>query len=96
MSEPGATSVDYYSCLHFYFYLFISTGIHCKVHDDTYEFIIATIPGPKDTPYENIEFKLSLEFGIQYPFRPPAIKFITSVYHPNIDTGTFTLHIHIY
>lgn len=62
-------------------------GIHCIVHNSTYDFIEATIPGPKETPYENIEFKLSLEFGNQYPFRPPVIKFITPVYHPNIDTG---------
>lgn len=65
-------------------------GIHCVVHNGAYDFIEATIPGPKDTPYENIEFKLSMEFGRQYPFRPPTIKFITPVYHPNIDTGKKT------
>lgn len=26
-----------------------------------------------------------MEFGSQYPFRPPVIKFVTPVYHPNID-----------
>ena len=45
----------------------------------------AVIIGPEDTPYENGIFKLEVKFPNEYPFRPPKIKFITRVYHPNIN-----------
>lgn len=63
-------------------------GIHCFVQNDSYESLQAVIPGPKDTPYEETLFKISMEFDSQYPFQPPIAKFVTPVYHPNIDTGT--------
>lgn len=44
-----------------------------------------TIIGPKGTPYEGGIFNLDISFPTNYPFRPPNIKFITKVYHPNID-----------
>jgi ubiquitin-conjugating enzyme E2 D/E len=46
----------------------------------------ATIIGPKDTPYENGKFILEIKFPLEYPFRPPKIKFITTIYHPNINS----------
>lgn len=45
----------------------------------------ATLQGPSDTPYEGGHFKLSMEFPVEYPFKGPKIKFLTRVYHPNID-----------
>lgn len=30
-------------------------------------------------------FKLSIQIPDRYPFQPPQIKFITRIYHPNID-----------
>lgn len=41
--------------------------------------------GPKDTPYENGIFKAKMVFPIQYPEAPPTFKFISEMYHPNID-----------
>lgn len=66
-----------------------SEGIHCYVQNDSYESLEAVIPGPKETPYEEIVFKIAMEFDSHYPFRPPNVKFITPVYHPNIDTGAY-------
>ncbi len=43
------------------------------------------IDGPNDTPYENGKFKLELFLHEKYPFEPPKIRFITKIYHPNID-----------
>ena len=43
----------------------------------------AVIFGPEDTPWEGGSFKLILEFTEEYPNKPPNIKFITSIFHPN-------------
>lgn len=41
--------------------------------------------GPKDTPYENGIFRAKMIFPLQYPEAPPTFKFISEMYHPNID-----------
>lgn len=45
----------------------------------------AIIIGPKDTVYENGVFNLQLKFTDDYPLVPPRVKFITRIYHPNIN-----------
>jgi len=44
-----------------------------------------TLKGPKDTPYEGGKFKLDIHFTSDHPFRPPSVKFLTKIYHPNIN-----------
>jgi ubiquitin-conjugating enzyme E2 A len=44
----------------------------------------AIILGPDDTPWEGGVFKLKLEFTEEYPNKPPVVKFLTQMYHPNI------------
>ncbi|KAK8950900.1 Ubiquitin-conjugating enzyme E2 20 [Platanthera zijinensis] len=46
---------------------------------------IGTIEGGKGTPYEGLSYKLSLRFPLEYPFKPPRVKFETSCFHPNVD-----------
>ncbi len=43
------------------------------------------ITGPVDTPYEGGKFKLEVIFPQEYPFHPPKVKFITKIFHPNIN-----------
>ncbi|XP_034950238.1 ubiquitin-conjugating enzyme E2 T-like [Chelonus insularis] len=62
-------------------------GIACYQKDDNLNHLITTIMGPKDSPYEGGLFKLDVKIEDSYPFEPPRIKFITPVYHPNIDTS---------
>eukprot|EP01018_Ginkgo_biloba_P029465 Gb_38981 [translate_table: standard] len=46
---------------------------------------VGTINGGKDTVYEGTEYKLSLRFTTDYPFKPPQVKFETLCFHPNVD-----------
>ena len=44
----------------------------------------AKIKGPPNTPYEEGDFDIMLKFDIDYPKRPPSVKFLIPIYHPNI------------
>jgi ubiquitin-conjugating enzyme E2 D/E len=50
---------------------------------------VITIAGPKDTPFEDGEFKLNIILPQNYPFEPPTIKFETKIYHPNISSDGY-------
>ena len=45
----------------------------------------ASIVGPSNSPYAGGLFRLSVSFSDKYPFKPPKIKFITKIFHPNIN-----------
>ena len=42
------------------------------------------IKGPPDSPYEKGVFDMLLRFDSDYPFKPPSVKFMKAIYHPNI------------
>ena len=58
-------------------------GIYAEpLHDDLFSFK-AVIIGAKDTIWDGGCFKLSVNFSSDYPSRPPEVKFVTPVFHPN-------------
>jgi len=52
--------------------------------NDIYRWEVLLI-GPPDTLYEGGFFKAHLYFPKEYPLRPPKMKFITEIWHPNIE-----------
>ncbi|CAF4516742.1 unnamed protein product, partial [Rotaria sp. Silwood2] len=43
------------------------------------------IDGPRESPYEGGKFKVELFLPEEYPMAPPKVRFMTKLYHPNID-----------
>lgn len=60
----------------------------------TNRFRNAVIIGPADTPFEDGTFRLVMHFEEQYPNKPPGVKFISQMFHPNVyGTGELCLDI---
>ena len=38
---------------------------------------------PSDTPFEDGTFKLTIEFTEEYPNKPPTVRFVSKMFHPN-------------
>lgn len=54
----------------------------------------AVIIGPADTPFEDGTFRLVMHFEEQYPNKPPGVKFVSQMFHPNVyGTGELCLDI---
>ncbi|OIW11123.1 hypothetical protein TanjilG_22930 [Lupinus angustifolius] len=61
------------------------SGISAFPEEDNIFCWKGTIEGSKDTVFEGNEYKLSLSFPNDYPFKPPKVKFETTCFHPNVD-----------
>lgn len=63
-------------------------GISAWPHDDgsSLDVLDAEICGAADTPYEGGVFRLEVNIPSEYPLKPPRVRFITPIYHPNIDS----------
>ena len=56
------------------------------IDDDIYHWE-ATVLGPHKSVYEGGIFRLDIIFPSEYPFKPPKVKFMTNIYHPNINSS---------
>lgn len=58
----------------------------CAIPDDSNaRYFHVMISGPNDSPFEGGVFKLELFLPKDYPMSAPKVRFITKIYHPNID-----------
>ncbi|XP_047957865.1 ubiquitin-conjugating enzyme E2 1-like isoform X2 [Salvia hispanica] len=44
----------------------------------------AVIFGPDDTPWDGGAFRMTLQFIEDYPNKPPTVRFVSRMFHPNI------------
>eukprot|EP01119_Soliformovum_irregulare_P010356 TRINITY_DN2543_c0_g1_i2.p1 TRINITY_DN2543_c0_g1~~TRINITY_DN2543_c0_g1_i2.p1 ORF type:complete len:155 (+),score=29.92 TRINITY_DN2543_c0_g1_i2:185-649(+) len=60
-------------------------GISATPAEDNLRYFNVIIAGPAGSPFEGGIFKLELFLGEDYPMSPPKVRFLTKIYHPNID-----------
>lgn len=61
-------------------------GISAIPHEDNLRYFDVQIAGPGGgSPYDGGRFKLELFLPEDYPMAPPKVRFLTKIYHPNID-----------
>jgi len=59
-------------------------GIDASPSSDNLFVWNAIICGPEESIYESGAFQLQILFPDDYPLRPPQVRFITKVFHPNV------------
>lgn len=47
-----------------------------------------SFPAPPETVYEGGTYQVNIEVPDQYPFKPPKIRLVTKIWHPNISSQT--------
>ena len=52
---------------------------------DNLRYFNVAIEGPQDSPYQQGVFQLELFLPAEYPMAPPKVRFLTRIYHPNVD-----------
>ncbi|GLC39459.1 Ubiquitin-conjugating enzyme E2 36 [Pleodorina starrii] len=60
-------------------------GISASPSEENLRYFNVMILGPQQSPYEGGVFKLELFLPEDYPMAPPKVRFLTKIYHPNID-----------
>jgi len=60
-------------------------GISATPYTENLRYFSVAIEGPEETPYEKGVFQLELFLPADYPMAPPKVRFLTKIYHPNVD-----------
>lgn len=61
-------------------------GLKVSMLNNNIYYYLMEINGPPETPYENGVFKLEIFYTDEYPNLPPKVRFLTKIYHPNVDS----------
>ncbi|XP_040007960.1 ubiquitin-conjugating enzyme E2 T [Xiphias gladius] len=67
-------------------------GITCWQTEERIDDLRAQLVGGTGTPYEGGLFSLEIKVPERYPFEPPKMRFLTPIYHPNIDNSGRICH----
>ncbi|XP_047094764.1 ubiquitin-conjugating enzyme E2 36-like isoform X2 [Lolium rigidum] len=60
-------------------------GISASPSEENMRYFNVMVLGPAQSPYEGGVFKLELFLPEEYPMAAPKVRFLTKIYHPNID-----------
>ncbi|EHB05355.1 Ubiquitin-conjugating enzyme E2 N [Heterocephalus glaber] len=60
-------------------------GIKAEPDESNSRYFHVVIAGPQDSPFQGGTFKLELFLPEKYPMVAPKIRFMTKIYHPNVD-----------
>eukprot|EP00179_Madagascaria_erythrocladioides_P006711 CAMPEP_0198320672 /NCGR_PEP_ID=MMETSP1450-20131203/9566_1 /TAXON_ID=753684 ORGANISM="Madagascaria erythrocladiodes, Strain CCMP3234" /NCGR_SAMPLE_ID=MMETSP1450 /ASSEMBLY_ACC=CAM_ASM_001115 /LENGTH=150 /DNA_ID=CAMNT_0044024161 /DNA_START=107 /DNA_END=559 /DNA_ORIENTATION=- len=60
-------------------------GISAMPFENNMRHFNVVIEGPAESPYANGTFRLELFLPEDYPMAAPKVRFLTRIYHPNID-----------
>jgi len=60
-------------------------GIMAAPDEENQRYFSVIIEGPIQSPYAHGVFKLELFCPEEYPMSAPKVRFLTRIYHPNID-----------
>lgn len=60
-------------------------GIIAVPDESNARYFHVIVSGPTDSPFEGGSFKLELFLPEDYPMSAPKVRFMTKIYHPNID-----------
>ena len=60
-------------------------GISAVPDEGNARYFKVVVAGPEGSPFQGGVFKLELFLPEDYPMSAPKVRFITKIYHPNID-----------
>ena len=96
-SSASAVSFDAHGSVEQVYATGLPTGMSTSLLNSSGQVVAtrnAVIIGPADTPFEDGTFRLVMNFEEQYPNKPPGVKFISQMFHPNVyGTGELCLDI---
>jgi len=60
-------------------------GISAVPDEQNARYFHVIVSGPEGSPFEGGVFRLELFLPEEYPMSAPKVRFVTKIYHPNID-----------
>ena len=60
-------------------------GFKVEVKDRNFTHWDVEMTAPEDSDYKGAKYKLTFDFFKDYPLKNPKIKFVTDIYHCNVD-----------